>query len=306
MADNLGRAATFRDVVRIASLIPAGTDIAVALGLADSVVGVSHECDNPATAGRPVLTAANVAAAPLAPPGEVDRAVVDAVTAGEALYTTDIDLLCSLEPTVVLAQSVCDVCAVSGASVRDRLPATAHLVELTATTLAGLEDDLLRVGDACLAHDAAVGLVERVRAVRQEVTARTGPFPRRRVLTLEWGDPPFVGGHWVPELVAAAGGDHLLTQPGFPSVRSTWEQVAATAAEVVVFMPCGYRVDAAESEGQGLVAQVAGAEWWAVDAAALFSRCTPAAVTLGMQVLAGIIHPEACPGPAPQQARRLS
>jgi iron complex transport system substrate-binding protein len=292
-------------VVRIASLIPAGTDIAVALGLADSVVGISHECDNPAVEGRPILTAAHVAAAPLAPPAEVDRAVVDAVTAGEALYSTDLALLRQLAPDVVLAQSVCDVCAVPGRAVAAELPEGVRLVELTATTLAGLEDDLLKVGEACGVHSAAVDMIHRVREVRREVANRVGPHGRRRVLTLEWGDPPFIGGHWVPELVGTAGGAHLLAEPGQASARSTWEQVAASAPEVVVFMPCGYRIDAAELECGPLAQHVPGAEWWATDATSLFSRCTPAAVTSGLQVLAGIIHPEACPSPTWAQARRL-
>ncbi|HEV7886666.1 MAG TPA: ABC transporter substrate-binding protein [Acidimicrobiales bacterium] len=292
--------------MRIASLIPSGTDIAVALGLADDVVGVSHECDNPAVVGRPVLTSAHVAAAPLAPPGEVDKAVVDAVTAGEPLYATDMPLLASLDPALVLAQDVCDVCAVPGRQVRDDLPESASLVTLSATSLSGLEDDLLRLGGLVQRHDEAVALIERLRAIRTEVMGRIGGRRRRRVLTLEWGDPPFVGGHWVPELVGTAGGDHLLVEPGDPSVRSTWEQVAAAEPEVVVFMPCGYRLDAAVEEGSRLVGRLPGAEWWAVDATSLYSRCTPAAVSSGLHVLGAILHSDACPPPPPGTAQRLA
>lgn len=290
---------------RIASLIPSGTDIAVALGLADCVVGVSHECDNPRVADRPVLTASHVAAAPLAPPGEVDKAVVDAVTAGEPLYSTDLDLLAQLDPTIVLAQDICDVCAVPSGAVRDGLPPHAQLVVLQAASLAGLEDDLLAVGDPCGRHDEAVALIERLRAIRTEVAGRVAGRRRRRVLALEWGDPPFVGGHWVPELVATAGGDCLLALPGDRSIRATWEQVGASMPDVVVFMPCGYGLDAAAAEAQSLVERMPQAEWWAVDATSLFSRCTPAAVSNGLHTLAGILHPDVCPPPAPTAARRI-
>jgi iron complex transport system substrate-binding protein len=290
---------------RIASLIPAGTDIAVALGLADHVVGVSHECDSPRTPHRAVLTSAHIASAPLAPPIEVDRAVVDAVTAAEPLYQTNLDILRTLEPDIVLAQSICDVCAVPGREVRPALPEGVELVELQATTLAGLEDDLLRVGRACGVEDRAAALIERIRAVRAEVAERVAARPRRRVLTLEWGAPPFVGGHWVPEVVDAAGGDHLLVGPGQPSARTSWDQIMASSPEVVVFMPCGYYIDAADREAKSLAGVLPGAEWWSVDATGLFSRCTPAAVTAGLQVLAGILHPDACPAPTPTQARRV-
>jgi iron complex transport system substrate-binding protein len=290
---------------RIASLVPAGTDIAVALGLADSLVGVSHECDNPRVAGRglPVLTEAHVAAAPLAPPGEVDKAVVDALTAGEALYATDLERLRSLEPTVILAQDICDVCALPAGALGADLPVPPTV--LSARSLAGLEDDLLAVADRCLCHDEAVALISRLRAIRVEVAGRIGGARRRRVLTLEWGDPPFVGGHWVPELVGTAGGDHLLVEPGDRSVRSTWDVVGAANPEVIVFMPCGYGLEQAAAEGASLVGRVPQAEWWAVDAAAHFSRCTPAAVSSGLHVMAGILHPELCPPPAAAQARRL-
>lgn len=291
--------------VRIASLIPSGTDIAVALGLAESIVGVSHECDNPRTTGRPVLTSAHVAAAPEAPPGEVDKAVVDAVTAAEPLYATDMELLLSLNPDVVLAQSICDVCAVPGREVKAELPDGVTLIELSATSLSGLEDDLLNVSEACGVQDEAKSIIERLRAIRFEVMGRIGGRRRRRVLTLEWGDPPFVGGHWVPEIVGTAGGDHVLVEPGDRSVRSTWDVVGETQPEVVVFMPCGYKLDAALEEARSHRGRIPAAEWWAVDAVSLYSRCTPASASNGLHVMAGILHPEICPAPNYVNAHKL-
>jgi iron complex transport system substrate-binding protein len=311
MLDTVERPATLREVssttpLRIASLIPSGTDIAVALGLADNIVGVSHECDNPSVAGRPILTSSIVPMAPATPPGEVDQAIVTAMQTGEPLYRTDVERLASLQPTVILAQDVCDVCAVPGRDVADKIPEGAELVMLQARSLAGLEDDLLRMGQRCDVQDRAVALIERLRAIRVEVMGRIGGARRKRVLTLEWGDPPFIGGHWVPELVGTAGGDHLLVAPGDPSVRSDWQQVGLASPEVVVFMPCGYRLGQAVDEGRSLLGRVPQAAWWAVDASPLFSRCTPASVSHALHALAGILHPDRCPPPSPFHAQPLT
>lgn len=280
----------------------------MSLGLADALVGVSHECDNPALSGRglPVLTSSVMGAAPDVPGAVVDAEVSAARAAGESLYRVDRELLASLRPDVVLSQDVCDVCAVPGAAVVPGLPEGATLVMLSATSLSGLEDDLIRVGDACDVAEAALGMVQRLRSIRFEVMGRIGGARRRRVLTLEWGDPPFVGGHWVPEMVGTAGGDHLLVAPGDPSVRSTWDVVGEADAEVVVFMPCGYSLGAAVDEGRSLVGRLPDKEWWAVDASALFSRCTPSSVSRGLHVLAGMLHPAVCPAPSGFLAQRLN
>lgn len=291
--------------MRIACLSPSATDIAVALGLADSIVGISHECDNPRVAGKPVLTSSHIPAAPETPPADVDRAVVSRVQAGEPLYRTDFELLASLEPTLVLAQEVCDVCAVPGRDVAPSIPDGSRLLTLKATTMASLEDDLLLTGEACGAREEALGLIQRLRAIRVEVMGRIGGAARPRVLTLEWGDPPFVGGHWVPELVGTAGGEHLVVERGDPSVRSDWETLSALQPEFVVFMPCGYRLGAAVDEARSLVGRFPGAQWWAVDASPLFSRCTPASVSHGLHVLAGILHPERCPAPSAFSAQKI-
>lgn len=304
MADTVGRRTTLREV-RIASLTPSGTDILVALGLADSIVGVSHECDNPKVAGKPVLTSSHVPAAPDTPPGDVDRAVVEHVQSGQPLYRTDFDQLSSLAPDVVVAQDVCDVCAVPGREVAGQVPEGARLLRLSATTTAELEDDLLLTGEACGARDEALGLIQRLRAIRVEVMGRIGGARRPRVLTLEWGDPPFVGGHWVPEMVGTAGGEHLVVERGDPSVRSDWATLGALAPEVVVFMPCGYRLGPAVDECRSLVGRLPGAAWWAADASSLFSRCTPASVSHGLHVLAGILHPERCPAPSAFLAQKI-
>ena len=297
---------------RIASLVPAGTDLVAELGRGEALVGVSHQCDHPAARGRPVLTSSTVGAAGTGGAGEpapadVDRAVAEAVRAGQPLYRTDMELLRRLLPDVVVAQDVCDVCAVSGDRVGAELPAGTELVALEATTLSGLEDDLARLGKAVDAVDAAGATTARLRAELTAVAERVAGRRPRPALVLEWADPPFLGGHWVPELVSLAGGLHVLAGPGQRSRRSTWEEVRHAGPEVVVFAPCGYTLAAAEAEARRVRRHLPpGAELWAAHATALFSRCTPEAVTAAARLLAGALHPGHAPPPEAGVAVRLA
>jgi len=279
--------------VRVASLIPSGTDIAVALGVGDCLVGVSHECDDPVAVGLPVLTWSNLPGAD-ASPAEIDRAVSSAAAAGDTLYRTHLELLHELRPDVILTQDICDVCAVPASQVSCDIPAGAELITLSATTLAGLDDDLLRVGKATGADDRAQALVDELRSQRAE-RVPSG----MRVAAVEWGDPPFTAGDWVPELVEVAGGVSVLGAPGVRSRRATWDDVRAAEPDVVVFMPCGYELDQSVGEARTL-------PWdgplWATDSTHLFSRCTPQAVTGGLAVLAAIVSGT---DPDPKRATRI-
>lgn len=286
------------------SLVPAGTDLVVALGLADRLVAVSHSCDHPAVAGLPVVTTSTLRAG--LGPAEVDRAVQETAEAGGHLYHADVEALRRLAPDVVVSQSVCDVCALNAERVRDELPPETRLVDLRARTLAGLEEDLVAVGRVTGVEERALALVDSLRARRSAVEGRVSGHPRPRVLALEWGDPPFVGGHWVPEMIAVAGGDSVLGSPGAASRRASWEEIAAVEPEVVVFMPCGYGLEEARAEGGDIARRVgASAAFWATDATRLFSRCTPDAVASGLAVLAGILRPEVFPAPSERLAVRL-
>lgn len=292
---------------RVASLIPSGTDIVAAMGLASTLVGVSHACDHPAAQGLPVLTSTPLAGARLSA-GEIDQRVSAAAAAGEPLYRTDGDLLASLDPDVVLSQDVCDVCAVPAGDASALLPPGAQLVMLRATTLQGLEDDLGRVGAALDAGDRAEQQIRAIRSAHDHVRRRVRGLQRPRVLALEWADPPWLGGHWVPELVEVAGGTPVLSEPGQPSRRSSWDEVAAADPDVIVFLPCGYGVEQAAADGRELAARpqigalraVRSARLWAVDSARLFSRLTPAVVTAA-PVLASLLHPGVFP---PVSSRR--
>jgi iron complex transport system substrate-binding protein len=286
--------------MRIISLVPNGTEILFALGAGDSVVGVSHECDYPPEARtRPVLTGS--ALRPGMSAAEVDAAVSAQVGSGASLYTLDEARIAELAPDVIVTQELCPVCAVSTEQVDGAVRPLAHCPEvlsLDPRTLADVFADIRRVGAltgrAAEAEQLLEALDRRLAAVRARVEGR----PRPRVLALEWLDPPFAGGHWVPEMIAAAGGIDAIAEPGDHSARLTWEQVAAADPDVIVAMPCGF--DAAGAGEQ--LATIAGApEWRAlravcegrinpVDANGCFSRPGPRLVD-GIERLAEIFHP---------------
>lgn len=291
---------------RIACLVPAATDLAASLGL--EVVGVSHECDHPIARGLPVLTRSRISAMhPHGPgPAEIDLQVSAAVAAGEPLYVVDRDALARLAPDIVLSQAICDVCAARTDACD--LPAGARLLELAATSLAGLAADVRAVAEAA-------GVPERGEDCLADIAAHHAalvrPLDPPRTLTLEWGYPPFLGGHWVPELVALGGGDHLLSRTGEPSRRASWDEIVAADPDVLVFMPCGYSLAAALAEAAELrrdspladLRCVRDGQLWAVDAVNLFSRCTPQSVIHGAAVLAALLRGDEPPS---ARARRVA
>ncbi|HMJ74926.1 MAG TPA: ABC transporter substrate-binding protein [Iamia sp.] len=304
----------------IATLVPSATDLVCALGGGDRIVGISHECDHPEVRGRPILTRANLATAPepgqaAADPAALDADVTATHAAGEPLYLTDRAELDRLAPDVVVAQDVCDVCAVTGDQVACEVPAGTEVVRLGAVDLEGLRTDLRLVGDA-LGDDGPARAAEAIAELDEGlavVRARVADRPRPTVLLLEWSDPPFIAGHWVPELLATAGGLDVLGAPGAASRRVTWAEIAEADPDVVVFLPCGYGLAAAADEGRTLLGRpelaglraVAEGRVWAVDATRLLSRCTPVAVEAA-RVLASILHPAAVGPPDPTSALPLT
>lgn len=272
--------------MKIASLIPSGTDIAVALGLKDSLVGISHCCDNPQTAHLPVLTR-SIIDSNLAP-SQIDADVSGAVESGESLYQTDKKLLNELAPDLVLTQTICDVCAVNSQTARRDLPPNARLLNLSAVSIDGLWEDMRNVaGAAGTDVEEMIGeLQQRLQKIKQAIEGKSKP----RVLVLEWSDPPFLGGHWVPEMVEIAGGTHVLSSAMEPSRRASWDEIRAAKPEIIVLAPCGYDLDetvAQSREIEGELASIGAREIWATNATALFSRCTPATIR-GVEVLAFI------------------
>lgn len=287
--------------MNIASLLPSATDLLFDLGLGESVVAVSHSCDHPGAAGLPVLTRSSVD--PAAPQAEIDRAVSEAVRAGRALYTVDGELLDRLRPDLVVTQGVCEVCAVTPGTVEAAvrylpgcLPA-AQVLSLEGRSVAGILDDLRALA-------AAAGVPERGEALASAARDRWNavrPAPGApRVLTLEWVDPPFFGGHWVPEQVMRAGGVNALGAPATDSGRATWDEIAALDPDVIVVMCCGYGLEDNAAFARPLLQRqelraVRDGQLWAVDANALFSRPS-LGVVRGAEVLAGLLRGEAQAG----------
>lgn len=276
--------------MRIVSLIPSGTDIACALGLGASIVGISHECDHPEVAGLPIVTSSVIDSS--LPPAQIDTDVNTAVEAGQSLYITNRELLRELNPDVVLTQTICDVCAVNSQTARASLPPNAKLINLSATSFAGLWDDLREVAHATGtdAEPLIAELQQRLQAVQDRAEGREKP----RVLVVEWTEPPFLGGHWVPEMIELAGGTHVLSGAGEASRRARWDEIREAHPEIVILAPCGYDLQQTQQQGRAIKNELCSLNVraiWVTNATALFSRCTPASVR-GVEVVAGMLWPD--------------
>jgi iron complex transport system substrate-binding protein len=288
--------------MRIASLVPSATEMLFALGLGGDVVAVTHECDYPAEAARlPHLTATVLPAGLSA--GEIDAAVKEVVGSGEALYSLDEELLAKLAPDLIVTQAVCDVCAVSFddvVAVAARLPGRPRVVQQDPSTLAEVLEDVTRLGAAAgieaRAQQLRGELEERLAAVRSAVAGA----PQPRVLALEWLDPPFLGGHWIPEMIAAAGGVDVAGVAGAKSPEVKWDSLAALEPDVVIAMPCGWYVEDSVAQAiahRGRIEALGADRVFAVDAASTYSRPGPRLVD-GTELLAHLLHPDLTEPPA--------
>jgi iron complex transport system substrate-binding protein len=296
--------------MRIVSLLPSATEIVYALGLEAHLVGVTDECDWPPQA-RTVPVVSRSALPPVAEPAEIDRLVSASIGGGQPLYRLDTDAIRDLRPDLVLAQDLCAVCAVPSGQVTqalDVLGCQAEVVSLDPSSLDEVLDGVLQVSKAAGVPERAEEVVAGLRERLARVEAAVKGLERPRVFALEWADPPFTGGHWVPEMLQVAGADAVLACPGTPSVRVTWAQIAAVAPQVVVFMPCGYDLQAAVEEARRTLLgrpELAGVEAIvAVDASAFFSRPGPRLVD-GVEILAAALHPGQLPPPPAGTAVRL-
>jgi iron complex transport system substrate-binding protein len=298
--------------MQICSLLPSATEILYALRLGDSVAGVTHECDFPPEAAKkPVLIRPRVD--PKAPLAEIDRQVNKFVARGESIYAVDAELLARLAPDLIVTQDLCHVCAASPedlATALTRLPKQPRVLSLRPHSLADVWQDICRVGEATRSLYEAEALAVRL-AVRVATTKAmvANASKRRRVLCMEWLDPFYVGGHWVPEMVANAGGEDVLGRAGEPSFRVTQDQIEGSTPEVIIVMQCGFAAErnAADCRARGLLESwkslpaVRERQVYAVDANSYFSRPGPRLAD-GVGILAHILHPDVFPLRLPASA----
>lgn len=279
--------------VRLVSLLPSTTEILFALGAGDDVVGVTFECDHPAEARARRIVSTSAMPEGLTP-AAIDAFVADAVARGEDLYRLDAGALADLDADVVVTQDLCAVCAIDVGTVDEALAhlgCRAEVITCDPHTIDEVLGTVLRLGEVTSRDDAARALVaslrERLAAVRQALPTNDRP----RVAVLEWTDPPYAPGHWIPEMVEAAGGTCVLGTAGEKSVRTTWDDVAAARPDVVVVAPCGYDRAGAQAQADALVAAGLlpdGVHVHAVDADAHWARPGPRLVD-GVEELAAVL-----------------
>ena len=275
--------------MRICSLLPSATEIVASLGLVESLVAVSEECDwPPEVRALPVVTASRVDTTRL-PSVQIDEAVRKAVSDGRPLYAIDRELLEALEPDLILTQNLCAVCAVSADAVDELCATDAEVIALDAHTIAEIQEHILSLADL-------LGVIVRGRAVVAEMKAKTAAVyervaeaPARPVFVAEWLDPPYAAGHWIPEMVALAGGRDVLGRAGAASYPTSWETVRERRPELIVVAPCGFDHTRAAREATRVPTLPCRAV--AVDSNAYYARPAPR-VADGIAQLAFLIHPE--------------
>jgi iron complex transport system substrate-binding protein len=283
--------------VKIVSLLPSATDVVAALGLQDQLCGRTWECDAPGVVHVPIVSWTGLPEGMA--PAEIDVAVSERVADGSPLYRLDAELLAAIDPDLILTQDLCRVCAVPSGDVDDALSTlgcTAEVLSLDPATMAEVLADVLRVGEATGRMPQATAVVDglqgRLDVVADAVAGRRPP----RTLLLEWSDPPFGPGHWLPQLVEAAGGQPVLATPGGPSKPRTWEEVADAGADAVVVVPCGMGIDEAERQAQAVADHdgIVGTRLAAADGIGHFVRPGPGVVA-SVEALAAFLHPGALP-----------
>ena len=293
--------------MKIVSLLPSATEMVCALGLEGSLVAVSHECDYPPQVTTLPRITSSILPQELDPQG-IDKAVNEAVQAGQALYQIDGNRLQQLRPDLIVTQGVCDVCAVGLGTVEatlkflpDCLPEGARTLSLSGMNFRGILRDLKILAEATGRDEEAETLTASLRERWTAVQSTPLPYSRKpKVLMLEWNTPPFYGGHWVPEMVEVAGGEDILGTPGQDSKRTTWAEIAGHKPDVIVVMACGY--DLAKNtefardlythpEAKHLPA-VGAQQVWAADANSYFSRPGPRAIR-GAEILQAILADDA-------------
>ncbi|HEY3902840.1 MAG TPA: ABC transporter substrate-binding protein [Streptosporangiaceae bacterium] len=287
--------------MRLVSLLPSATEIVYALGLGDDLVGVTFECDEPPSARAEKTIVVGGRDTKGMTPGEIDRYVRTQLASGADLYTLHADALAGLQPELILTQDLCRVCALPTDHVEEALGylgCQADVVSLDPHTLTEVLDSILEVGARTGVTDRAAELVAGLRSRLGAVSAAVAGRDRPRVALVEWVDPPFNAGHWIPDLITAAGGDPVAARPGIPSIETTWEEIAAAEPDLILVAPCGYHLDGAVEQARTVATALPGLPVWAIDADGIVVRPGPRLVD-GVEAIASILHPDAIPGNRP-------
>jgi iron complex transport system substrate-binding protein len=292
--------------MRILSLLPSATEIVYALGLGDDLVGVSHECDYPELARtKPVVSTSTLSNALRS--DEIHSAFSEHHHGTHSLYRIDEQLLKQIDPDVILTQELCTVCAIPVAQVREAariLAGPRCVVSLEPNNLRQILENISAVAEVTGRHAEAAALVAELESrIARIASATSSVCERRRVFCMEWMEPPMAGGHWIPEMIRLAGGTDGLGTAGEPSSAIEWERVIEFAPEILVIMPCGYKISRSLGEVDRLTSNrgfydlpaVRSGQVYIVDSPAFFSRPGPRIVD-GLEILARIIHPELFPG----------
>jgi iron complex transport system substrate-binding protein len=304
------------DKLRIISLLPSATEIVCAIGLAEYLVGVTHECDHPASVSSlPHLTASRIVHEEMSS-AEIDHAVRSQLGGHGSIYSLDEDLLAELAPDLIITQELCEVCAVSYKTVSAAARVCVggpEIVSLEPNTVEEIFSNILTVAELAGRSDSGTTLVTALRSEIDKLRKKTKRIEKKpRVMMLEWLDPPFSPGHWVPEQVEAAGGICVLGSKGAKSVTTTYAAIAESNADVLVFIPCGYGIadilrqldSTVFPETVRKMPAVRDGNLWAMDASAYFSRPGPRVVE-GAAKLAKILHPQIFGAPNEDEAVRI-
>jgi iron complex transport system substrate-binding protein len=294
--------------MRLVSLLPSATEIVYALGLGDDLVGVTFECDEPPSARVDKAVVVGGRDTRGMSPGEIDDYVKAQMAAGTDLYTLHADALAGLNPELILTQDLCRVCALPSDHVADALDylgCRADVLSLDPYTLDEVLDTILAVGARTGVPDRAETLVADLRARLATVASAVAGRPTPRVAVVEWIDPPFTSGHWVPDLVRAAGGEPVAARPGAQSTQTTWQEFTDATPDIVLVTPCGFHLAGATQQARMVAPRFPDAAVWAIDADGIVVRPGPRLVE-GVEAIAAILHPGAMPDPPTGAVARVA
>ena len=290
------------------SLLPSATEIVTALGRYDELVGVTFECDHPPAARSEKAVVVGGRDTSGMTPAAIDDYVRAQLAAGSDLYTLHADALAGLAADVVITQDLCRVCAIPSGQVGDALEHLgcdgADVVSLDPYTLDDVLGTIATVGDRIGARAEAAALLASLRSRLAALAAATAGLTRPRVAVIEWVDPPFRAGHWIPDLVRVAGGEPVAANAGARSTQTTWDEIAAARPDVVLVAPCGFHLTGAVAQAEGVADRMPGTEIWAIDADGLVVRPGPRVVA-GAEAIGALLHPGSVPPPPPGVIARV-